>query len=96
MITPTYDRVVVKRFSPTSHYNNGLIIPDTQQFPSLYAEVIAVGPGKYTEEFGWRPIGVSIGDKVLVAPKAGTHVEINGEDYVVLIEDQIEAVVTDD
>ena len=96
MLTPTYDRLVVKRLESEDRYANGLIIPDNRKYPSPFVEVIAVGPGKYSEEHGFRAIGVAVGDKVIVKPKAGTDVEINGEDYIILIEDQIEAIVVDD
>jgi len=92
-IKPLADRVLVKRIDEEEEQKvGGIIIPDTAKEKPQEAEIVAVGPGK-TEDGKIVPLEVSIGDKVLIGKYSGTEVKIEGEDYLVMREDDILAIV---
>ncbi|HOJ61366.1 MAG TPA: co-chaperone GroES [bacterium] len=92
-VKPLGDRVLVKRLEEKEEKKGGIIIPDTAKEKPQEAEVIAVGPGRRGEDGKHIPIELKKGDKVLVSKYGGTDVKINGEEHVILREDDILAVV---
>ncbi|HXO21740.1 MAG TPA: co-chaperone GroES [Thermoanaerobaculia bacterium] len=92
-IRPLHDRVVVKRMEQEEQMRGSIIIPDTAKEKPQEAEVIAVGPGKLSEEGKRLPMDVKKGDRVLVGKYSGSEIKIEDQDYVILREDEILAVV---
>ena len=92
-IRPLADRVLVKRLDEAEEQKvGGIIIPDTAKEKPQEAEIVAVGPGRY--EDGKRvPLEVSVGDKVLIGKYSGTEVKIEGEEYLIMREDDILATI---
>lgn len=92
-IRPLHDRVVVKRKEEEEQVRGGIIIPDTAKEKPQEAEVVAVGPGKLNDEGKRLKLDVSAGDSVLVGKYSGSEIKIGEEDYVIVREDEILAVV---
>ena len=92
-VRPLHDRLVVRRIEEKEQVKGGIIIPDTAKEKPQEAEVIAVGPGKLDDDGKRQPIDVKVGDKVLVGKYSGSDIKVDGEDYVILREDEILAVV---
>jgi chaperonin GroES len=92
-IRPLHDRVVVKRIEMQEQMRGGIIIPDTAKEKPQEAEVIAVGPGKLTDEGKRSPMDVKEGDRVLMGKYSGSEIKLGEEEYVILREDEILAVV---
>ena len=92
-IRPLQDRVLVKRVEQEEQVRGGIIIPDTAKEKPQQAEVIAVGPGKVNDEGKRSPVDVKQGDKILIGKYSGSEIRIDEEDYVILREDEILAVV---
>ena len=91
-LKPLADRVVVKALEETETMRGGLYIPDTAKEKPQQGEIIAVGPGKY-EDGKLVPMGVKVGDKVLYGKYSGTEVTIEGENYLILRESDVLAIV---
>ena len=92
-IAPLADRVVVKALEETEEMRGGLYIPDTAKEKPQQGEIIAVGPGKLSDE-GQRLVpDVSVGDKVLYGKYSGTEVTVEGEEYLILRESDILAII---
>ena len=93
-VRPLHDRVLVKRLdNEAEEIRGGIIIPDTAKEKPQEAEVVAVGPGKLQEDGSRQPMDVNAGDRVLVGKYSGSDIKIDDEDYVILREDEILAVV---
>lgn len=92
-IRPLHDRVLAKRTEQEEQVRGGIIIPDTAKEKPQEAEVIAVGPGKLQEDGNRSPMDVNAGDRVLIGKYSGSEIKIDGEDYVILREDEILAVI---
>ncbi|MGB5815083.1 MAG: co-chaperone GroES [Thermoanaerobaculia bacterium] len=92
-IRPLHDRVLVKRLEEEEQVKGGIIIPDTAKEKPQEAEVVAVGPGKLQDDGKRQPMDVSKGDRILVGKYSGSEIKIDDEDYVILREDEILAVV---
>ena len=93
-LRPLHDRVIVKRLEEEKKSAGGIIIPDQAAEKPLKAEVVAVGPGKITDDGKLQAPDVKKGDHVLIGKYSGTEVKVDGEDLVVLREDDIMAVFT--
>jgi len=93
-VRPLHDRVLVKRLEIEEEVRGGIIIPDTAKEKPQEAEVIAVGPGKLNEDGGRQPMDVKAGDRVLVGKYSGSDIKIDAENYVILREDEILAVIS--
>jgi chaperonin GroES len=91
---PLHDRVLLKRIEEKEQAKGGIIIPDTAKEKPTEGEVISVGPGKMTEEGKRSPLDVKAGDRVLFGKYAGTEIKIDDEEYVILREEEILAVLT--
>jgi len=92
-IRPLHDRVVVKRVEDEETVRGGIIIPDTAKEKPQQAEVVAVGPGKLDDNGKRQPMDVKKGERVLIGKYSGSEIKIDGEDMVILREDEILAVV---
>src|SRR5687767_1261928 len=93
-VRPLYDRILVKRVETKEQVRGGIIIPDTAKEKPQEAEVIAVGPGKLSDEGKRAPMDVQAGDRVLMGKYSGSEIKIDGNDYVILREDEILAVIS--
>jgi chaperonin GroES len=91
-VAPLADRVVVKALEDTEQMRGGLFIPDTAKEKPQQGEIIAVGPGRYEKNLR-VPMEVKVGDKVLYGKYSGTEVTINTEQYLILRESDVLAVV---
>ena len=92
-IRPLQDRVIVKRVKEEEKTKGGIIIPDTAKEKPIEGEVIAVGNGKVNEEGKLRPVDVKVGDRVLFGKYSGTEVKLDGEEALILREDDIVGVI---
>jgi len=92
-VTPLHDRVVVKRLEGEEVTKGGIIIPDTAKEKPQEGQVIAVGAGRRDKEGRLTPLDVKAGDRVLFARWAGTEVKIDGEEYLIMKEDDILGVI---
>ncbi len=93
-ITPIKDNIVVKRLDETEEKKVGsIIIPDSAKDKPLTAEVIAVGSGKTLKDGKKVPPEVKVGDKVLVGKYSGSEVKLDGEEYLILREDEVLGIV---
>jgi chaperonin GroES len=88
-----HDRVLVKRLELEEQVRGGIIIPDTAKEKPQQAEVVAVGPGKVADDGNRAPMDVKAGDRVLIGKYSGSEVRLDDEDYVIVREDEILAVV---
>jgi chaperonin GroES len=92
-IRPLQDRVLIKRIDEQEQVRGGIIIPDTAKEKPQEAEVVAVGPGKVNDDGKRVAVDIKVGDKVLVGKYSGSDIKLDGEDYVIVREDEILAVV---
>ena len=88
-VTPLSDRVLVKRLEAAEEQRGGIIIPDTAKEKPQQGEIIAVGPGRMTEDGKRIAPEVKKGQRVLIGKYAGTEVKIDGDEYIILREDDI-------
>lgn len=88
-IRPLQDRIIVKRVQEEEKTKGGIIIPDTAKEKPLEGMVVAVGNGKVLEDGKVRPLDIKAGDRVLFTKYAGTEVKIEGEEHLILREDDI-------
>ena len=92
-IRPLHDRVIVKRLEEERKSAGGIVIPDNAAEKPDQGEVIAGGPGKKTEDGEALPVDVKVGDRVLFGKYSGTSVKIEGDEYLVMREEDIMGVV---
>lgn len=92
-IRPLHDRILVKRMEEERTSPGGIVIPDTAAEKPVKGKVIAVGNGKILESGEIRPLDVKVGDKVLFGKYSGTEVKVDGEELLVMREDDITAVI---
>ncbi len=88
-IRPLHDRIVVKRVEEELSSPGGIVIPDTAAEKPVRGEVIAVGKGKMLDNGELRPLDVKVGDQVLFGKYGGTEVKVEGEELLVLGEDDV-------
>lgn len=88
-IRPLQDRVIVKRVDEETKSAGGIIIPDTAKEKPQEGKVVAVGKGKVGEDGKVNPLDVKSGDKILFGKYAGTEIKIEGEEHLILREDDI-------
>ena len=89
MIRPLQDRVLVQRVEAEEKTASGIIIPDTAKEKPQEGKVVAVGPGKRLDNGSIQEMGVNKGDKILFSKYGGTEVKVDGEDYIIMREDDI-------
>ena len=92
-VQPLADRVVVKALEENEQMRGGLYIPDTAKEKPQQGEVIAVGPGKFDDKGNRVPMDVKVGDKVLYGKYSGTEVTLDNEQYLILREADVLAIV---
>ena len=92
-IRPLHDRVIVKRNEAEKKTTSGIIIPDTAKEKPQEGEVIAAGAGIRKDDGTLTPLDVKAGDKILFAKYAGTEIKIDGEEYLMMKEEEILGVV---
>ena len=94
-IRPLQDRIVVKRIEGESKTKGGIIIPDSAKEKPVQAKVIAVGNGKVLKDGKVRPVDVKVGDTVLFGKYSASEIKLDGEEHVILREDDLLAVFQD-
>ena len=92
-IRPLHDRVIIKRKEEERTSPGGIVIPDTATEKPIRGEVVAIGKGKSTDSGDVRPLDVKVGDNVLFGKYSGTEVKVDGEDLLVMREEDIMAVI---
>src|SRR6202051_5298207 len=88
-IRPLGDRILIKRIKEEERTKGGIIIPDTAKEKPQEGKVVAVGKGKYSEEGKLIPIEVKAGDKILFGKYSGSEIKLDGEDHLIMREDDI-------
>lgn len=91
-IRPLQDRIVVKRLEGETKTKGGIIIPDTAKEKPIEGKVVAVGNGKVLKDGKVRPVDVKVGDVVLFGKYSGTEIKIDGEEHVLIREDDVLAI----
>ena len=94
-VKPLNDRVLVKRIEEVQVTKGGIVIPDTAKEKPIEGKVIAVGPGKMSEQGQRMALQLKEGDRVLFGKYAGTEIKMEGEEYLMMREEDILAVITD-
>ena len=92
-VRPLGDRVLVRRLEPAEEVRGGIIIPDTAKEKPMEAEVVAIGQGKRLDDGSRADFEVSAGDTILVGKYSGTEIKLEGEDYLIVKEDEILGIV---
>lgn len=92
-VRPLHDRIIVKRLEGEEKTKGGIIIPDTAKEKPIEGRVIAVGNGKRLEDGSVRPLDVKEGDRVLFGKYSGTDIKIDGEEHLILREDDVLAIL---
>ncbi|MGD2166766.1 MAG: co-chaperone GroES [Gammaproteobacteria bacterium] len=92
-IRPLHDRVVVRRTEEERTSPGGIVLPDSATEKPIQGEVVAVGNGKLLENGDMRPLDLKKGDKVLFGKYSGTEVKVDGEELLVMREDDVMAVI---
>jgi chaperonin GroES len=92
-VRPLADRILVKREEPSETVRGGIIIPDTAKEKPQEGKVVAAGPGKVDENGKRVPLEVKKGDRILMGKYAGTEVKIDGEEHLILREDDVLAII---
>jgi len=88
-LTPLHDRIVVRRIEEAETTRGGIIIPDSAKDKPQEGEVISVGKGKSNEEGKTFPLDVKAGDRVLFGKYSGTDIKIDGEDFLIMREEEV-------
>jgi chaperonin GroES len=88
-LRPLHDRLLVKRLEEKEQVHGGIIIPDTAKEKPQEANVLAVGRGRVTDDGKLQPIEVKVGDMVVFGKYAGTEVKIDGDDLLIIREDDV-------
>ncbi len=92
-LRPLHDRVILKRLEEEKISAGGIVIPDSAAEKPIRGEVVAAGTGKILDDGKVRPIAVKVGDKVLFGKYSGTEVKVDGEELLVMREEDIIAVI---
>ncbi len=92
-IRPLQDRIIVKRVQEEEKTKGGIIIPDSAKEKPIEGKVIAVGNGKVQEDGKVRPLDVKAGDRILFSKYAGTEIKIEGEEHLIMREEDILGVI---
>ena len=92
-IRPLHDRIIVKRFEGEEKTKGGIIIPDTAKEKPQEAKVVAVGKGKITDDGKLQPMEVQKGDRILVGKYSGSEIKVDGEEHLIIREDDVLAIL---
>ncbi len=88
-VRPLHDRVLVRRTAEETKTAGGIIIPDTAKEKPQRGEIVATGKGRITEDGKVTPLDVKIGDRILFGKYSGTELKLNGEEYLMMREEDI-------
>jgi chaperonin GroES len=92
-LRPLHDRVIIKRLEAETKSAGGIVIPDAAAEKPIKGEVVAVGTGKILEDGKVRPLAVKVGDKVLFGKYSGTEVKVDGDELLVMREEDLVAII---
>ena len=92
-VRPLHDRIIVQRLEEGEQKVGGIIIPDTAKEKPQQGKVIAAGQGKVKEDGGRQPLDVKDGDTILFGKYSGQEIKIDGEDYLIMHEDEVLAIL---
>jgi len=92
--TPLHDRILIRRVEEAETTRGGIIIPDTAKDKPQEGEVVSVGKGKISEEGKVRPLDVKEGDRILFGKYAGTEIKLDGEDFIIMREEEVLGIIT--
>ncbi len=92
--TPLHDRILVRRVEEAETTRGGIIIPDTAKDKPQEGEVISAGKGKVNEDGKVFPLAVKEGDRILFGKYAGTEIKLDGEDFVIMREEEVLGIIT--
>lgn len=92
-IRPLHDRVIIRRMEEEKTSPGGIVIPDSATEKPIKGEVVAIGKGKILENGDVRPLDVKVGDIILFGKYSGTEVSVDGEELLVMREDDITAII---
>ncbi len=92
-VRPLYDRILIKRLETEEKTKGGIIIPDTAKEKPQEGKVVALGKGKLLDDGSTKALDVKVGDKVLFSKYGGTDITIDGEDFLILREEEILAII---
>jgi chaperonin GroES len=92
--TPLHDRILVRRVEEADTTRGGIIIPDSAKDKPQEGEVVSVGKGKISEEGKVRPLDVKDGDRLLFGKYSGTEIKIDGEDFIIMREEEVLGVLS--
>jgi chaperonin GroES len=93
-ITPLHDRVIIRRIEEGEQVRGGIIIPDSAKEKPQEGEVIAAGAGKYKEDGSRQTLDVKAGDRVLFGKYSGSEIKIDGEELLIMREDEILGIIS--
>ena len=93
-IRPLADRLVIKRIDQEEKTKGGIIIPDSAKEKPQEGEVVSAGKGKINEEGKVRPLDVKEGDRILFGKYSGTEIKLDGEDYIIMREEEVLGILT--
>ena len=94
-IRPLHDRVIIRRMEEEKTSPGGIVIPDSATEKPVKGEVVAVGNGKILDSGEVRPLDVKVGDTILFGKYSGTEVSVDGEELLVMREDDITAIINE-
>ena len=92
-LRPLHDRVIVKRLEQETKTASGIVIPDNAAEKPIRGKVVAVGKGKILENGNVRALDIKVGDHILFGKYSGTEVKVDGEEYLVMREEDVMAVI---
>jgi chaperonin GroES len=92
-IRPLHDRILVKRIEEETTTKGGIIIPDTAKEKPQEGRVVAVGTGKLLDDGSVRPLDVKTGDKILFSKYAGSDVKLDGDEHIIIREEDVLAII---
>ncbi|MCY4598839.1 MAG: co-chaperone GroES [Acidobacteria bacterium] len=95
-VRPLHDRLIVERIEETEQMVGGIIIPDTAKEKPQQGKVVAVGKGKLKDDGSVTPLDVAAGDKVLFGKYSGQEIKLDGDEYLIMREDEILGVLETD
>jgi chaperonin GroES len=92
--TPLHDRILIRRVEEADTTRGGIIIPDSAKDKPQEGEVISAGKGKVNEEGKVRPLDVKEGDRILFGKYSGTEIKLDGEDFIIMREEEVLGILT--
>src|SRR5450432_822862 len=92
--TPLHDRILIRRVEEADTTRGGIIIPDSAKDKPQEGEVVSAGKGKINEEGKVRPLDVKEGDRILFGKYSGTEIKIDGEDFIIMKEEEVLGILT--